>query len=213
MKELIEKLSADGTQLFSQKFSVESSNDELKIKGDPKEVREKVEFIPLEVNKNSKIEEAVMLRKELVEALITNAETPYDEDDRDSLVAMSEEKFENVVKFVDCKCKEEAVTTNKEEVKEVKEEINTAMEEGYDAWIEVVESLERTPEFIEVVNEDNFETFVSLNSSINSIFTKPFFLSAFSSHSALFPLASKPSILRSVIIVTLFIFLHNQNND
>ncbi|MBT6051240.1 MAG: DUF2213 domain-containing protein [Candidatus Scalindua sp.] len=120
---IFEKLSADGTQLFSQKFSVESSNDELKIKGDPKEVREKVEFIPLEVNKNSKIEEAVMLRKELVEALITNAETPYDEDDRDSLVAMSEEKFENVVKFVDCKCKEEAVTTNKEEVKEVKEEI------------------------------------------------------------------------------------------
>ncbi|MBT6048424.1 MAG: DUF2213 domain-containing protein [Candidatus Scalindua sp.] len=121
---IFEKLSADGTQLFSQKFSIKSNNDELKIKGEPKEVREKVEFIPLEVNKNSKIEEAVMLRKDLVEALITNAETPYDEDDRDSLVAMSEEKFENVVKFVDCKCKEEAVTTNKEEVKEeVKKEI------------------------------------------------------------------------------------------
>jgi len=122
---IFEKLSADGTQLFSQKFSIKSANDEVKIKGEAKEVREKVEFIPLEGNKNSKIEEAVMERKELVEALITNVETPYDEDDRETLIGLTEEKFDKVVKFVDCKCKDEEITVNKEVVKEevVKEEI------------------------------------------------------------------------------------------
>jgi hypothetical protein len=63
---------------------------------------------------------------------------------------MSEDRFDEII-------------DKHQEMMEVKEEINTAMEEGYDAWIEVVESLERTPEFIEVVNEDNFETFVEMH--------------------------------------------------
>jgi len=85
------------------------------------EVREKVEFIPLA--KNSKVEEEIMERKELVEALIANKETPYDKDDEKNLIAMSEEKFQNVLKFTDCKCKELANNEKKEEVKEEKEKI------------------------------------------------------------------------------------------
>ena len=127
---IFEKLSTEGTQLFSQKFSIKPSNDEVKIKGKAIEVREKVEFIPLEVNKNFKIEEMVMERKELVETLIANEETPYDETDRDSLIAMTTEKFDNVLKFVDCKCKEEELVVNeKKEEEEVKEEITVNQEE------------------------------------------------------------------------------------
>jgi len=118
---IFEKLSESGSQLFSQKFSVKTNNDEIKLKGEPVEVREKVEFLPLEMNKNQKIEEAVMERKELVEALITNEKTPYDESDRDSLIALSEEKFDRIIQFVDCKCKEQKTPVVNEKIEEVKE--------------------------------------------------------------------------------------------
>jgi hypothetical protein len=115
---IFEKLSETGSQLFSQKFSVKPSNDKIKAKGIPIEVREKVEFIPLQ--ENVKVKEVVMEREELVKALVANTETPYDDNDTESLITMSDEKFQNVLKFVDCKCKakaEEIVVNEKEEVK------------------------------------------------------------------------------------------------
>ena len=53
-----------------------------------------------------------------------------------------------------------------QQMKENKEEINAAMEEGYDSWLEVVESLERTPKFVEVIDEDNFDTFVEMHNAL-----------------------------------------------
>lgn len=66
---------------------------------------------------------------------------------------LSEERFNEII-------------DKHQEMMEVKEEINAAMEDGYDALLEVVESLERTPEFVEVINEDNFDTFVEMHHAL-----------------------------------------------
>ena len=83
---------------------------------------------------------------------------------------------------------------------------------------EILSELKILEEIEEELNKGNFlEQIYNKNKELlkqyNFLTAKPFFLRALSSHSALFPLASKPSIFLSVIIETLFIFVYDWNND
>ncbi len=126
---IFEKIEENSRKLFTQKFSI-NKDDEIKIKGNSTEVKERIEFIPVD-NSNSDKEAVMKKREELVKALIENKDTPYDAEDTELLTNMGEEKFEKVVKFVNCKCNEkkeeketpEPVTNKEEEKEEEKEEV------------------------------------------------------------------------------------------
>lgn len=137
-------------KLFSQKFKI-SSEDAVELKGDPKQVRQKKEFI--DVNKK----EEQMDREKLVNALIANEATPYDDADKEYLMNMAEEKFASLTEFVDCKCKEmnEAKKTDdtptpvenkQEEKKEEKTEVRN--EEKQDRKVTVNDLDEATQKMI-----------------------------------------------------------------
>ncbi len=49
-----------------------------------------------------------------------------------------------------------------------KEEMDLAIEQGYDAWIEVVEDMDHTPPMYEMVSEENFDIFVDLHEARES---------------------------------------------
>jgi len=46
---------------------------------------------------------------------------------------------------------------------QVQSKIDAAMSEGYDAWIETVNSLDHAPPMMDAVTEDNFDTFVAMH--------------------------------------------------
>lgn len=110
---IFEKIEENGRKLFTQKFSI-NKDDDIKVKGNSAEVKERIEFILVDnINTNK---EDVMKREELVKALIESEETPYDVEDTELLTDMGEEKFDKLVKFTNCKCKE--LNEEKEKKKE-----------------------------------------------------------------------------------------------
>ena len=48
---------------------------------------------------------------------------------------------------------------------EIKEKLNDAMNEGYEEWVEVMETLDHKPRMFDMVNEENFETFVEMHNA------------------------------------------------
>jgi hypothetical protein len=123
------------SQLFSQKFSMNNKTDEVKLKGDPIEVREKVEFIPLN-NKETKTisKEVFMDRTEQIASLVSNEHlNMFTEADQEFLTNLDDEKFNEFValgtRLNECKeCNDEELATLKEEnskLKTEKEELET----------------------------------------------------------------------------------------
>jgi hypothetical protein len=74
----------------------------------------------------------------------------YDHWKEAKTVELTEERFE--------KAKE--MHKNRQEKKA---EIKAAIEQGYDAWAELMEDMPRMQNMFEVINEDNFETFVEMH--------------------------------------------------
>jgi hypothetical protein len=134
------------SRLFSQKFSMNNKTDEVKLKGDPMEVREKVEFIPLnnkEIKNSSK--EVFMDRTEQIASLVSNEHlSMFTEADQDFLTNLEEEKFNDFValgtRLSECKeCNDEEFATLKEEnskLKTEKEELETKITANTEKKIE-----------------------------------------------------------------------------
>ena len=51
---------------------------------------------------------------------------------------------------------------------EKRSEIKAAMEEGYDAWAEVISGHPRGDKLLEVINEENFDRFVEMHDAIEA---------------------------------------------
>ena len=98
-KFIFEKNTGNEAKLFSLGYSM-NKEDEIKVKGDPSEVKEKVEFISVNKGGND------MERKKAVQALIANEVLPFTEKDAEWLSEVDDERFDNLFTLNDCECKE-----------------------------------------------------------------------------------------------------------
>ncbi len=108
--------------LFSRDFKITSSGA-VSLKGEAQKVRPVTTFVPVEVitdnEANSTIQENAMNVKELVDGLIANEATQYTEDDREALLALSEDilhKMAPVVDIPDAVVPDDTITTTDDEV-------------------------------------------------------------------------------------------------
>jgi hypothetical protein len=89
------------TKLFKQKF--EMKDDEIKLKGEPEEVKQETNYIAaaaLRSNEKTEVKEN-MERKEQIDGLIANKKTTFTEDDRKWLETLDDCSFARVAKLVD----------------------------------------------------------------------------------------------------------------
>jgi len=70
---------------------------------------------------------------------------------------LTEERFDALVQ------KHQEMTQHREEKEQRMAEIDAAIAEGYDAWVEAIEGHPQAAKLLKVVNEDNFETFVAMH--------------------------------------------------
>ncbi len=75
---------------------------------------------------------------------------------------LTEEKFNEIVE------KYEERSEKRAEREEIRAEIKAAMDEGYDAWVEAIEGHPRAEKLLDIINEDNFETFVAMHDAKES---------------------------------------------
>jgi len=126
---VFEEVTENKSKLFRQGFKTDNES-QVSTKGNATEVREEVNFIP--INNNLK-GEMLMERTEAVDTLIANEKLTFVEDDREMLINMADESFERTFKLNECGCGEEGkdeellkanealTTSNKELVEELAE--------------------------------------------------------------------------------------------
>lgn len=95
---IFEKVTENESKLFKISYKI-NREDEVSVKGDPTEVKEKIEFITVN-------EEGSMKRKEQVDTLIANEKLAFIEDDREMLAQMGDESFDRLFTVNACDCDE-----------------------------------------------------------------------------------------------------------
>ena len=98
---IFEEIKENDSKLFSLKFKIK--DDEVILgNGDRVEVKEKVDFIPI----NNIQGDLLMKRTKAVEALIANEKLPFTEADSELLTNMDKEAFERLFTLNECGCKD-----------------------------------------------------------------------------------------------------------
>jgi|TARA_R100001530_G_scaffold52452_3_gene38762 hypothetical protein len=123
---IFEKVTNNDSQLFRIGYKLNREDEITLGKGDPEEVKEKIDFISVNLSK-----EQIMDRKQEVDALIANEKLDFIEADRDMLTDMADESFDRLFKVNDCDCqdgKEELVKAN-ETIATLTEELDKAKED------------------------------------------------------------------------------------
>ena len=75
---------------------------------------------------------------------------------------LTEERFNKAVE------RYEKISEKRAEMEEIKAEIDAAMDEGYGAWVEAIEGRPRAEKLLDIIDEDNFETFVAMHDAKES---------------------------------------------
>ena len=99
---IFEEVTENSSKLFRIGFKTDNE-DQVSIKGTAVEVREKIEFIPI----NNLKGDLLMNRKEQIDALITNEKLSFVEDDRQMLTDMPQENFDRLFKMNECGCQKD----------------------------------------------------------------------------------------------------------
>jgi hypothetical protein len=84
-----------GSNLYRRDFSVDK-DDKITLKGLPVTVKRVVDYKPLTNKETSNKKGVVKMKEKLVNNLISNSNTQWEEDDRDYLMNLAEERLENM---------------------------------------------------------------------------------------------------------------------
>lgn len=98
---IFEKVTDNDAQLFRLSYKLNKEDEIVVGKGNPIEVKEKVEFITIN-------EEVSMDRKTKVASLIANEKLPFTQEDEGQLLSLSDEGFDRLYTLNECKCAEDA---------------------------------------------------------------------------------------------------------
>ncbi len=123
-----------GEQLYKQNYTIDT-NGIVTFVGNPEKVVKKIDYIS--VNKSKEEKGMCKTCKEKAAALIANSHTHFDENDREWLEALSEDKLDKMIPKVKTVEKTVEVEVNKEVTKEMALEVLGIEKSQYEKGLEI----------------------------------------------------------------------------